>query len=123
VGAIELIVRAGAVRDEKCLVAIAGFDARELGGHGIQGFIPRDALEFALTAFASSFEGMKQPFGVVLAAQVGPSARAGAQLRGRQAVGAVISVQAGDAPIFNMGDQQAAATAVVSRASNTDFGL
>ena len=40
VRAVELVVGAGAVGDKQRSVAVVGFDALELGGDGIQGFIP-----------------------------------------------------------------------------------
>jgi len=99
-----------------------GFDALELGGDGLEGFVPGDALELTFAACPGPFERMQQPVGVVLAAQVGPPARAGAQLGGGEAVWAVVAVEAGDASVFDMGDQQAASAAVVGRAADADFG-
>ena len=64
---------------------------------------------------------MEQPVGVVLAAQVGPSARAGAQLRGGETIRAVVGVEAGDASVFDVGDEQTASAAVVGGAANADF--
>jgi hypothetical protein len=78
--------------------------------------------ELAFAACPGAFERMQQPVGVVLAAQVGPSARAGAQLRGGEAVRAVVGVEAGDAPsVFDVGDEQAASAAVVGRQSTNKF--
>ena len=64
---------------------------------------------------------MEQPIGVVLAAQVGPSTRAGAQLRRGERIRPVVGVQAGDAPVLDVRDQQAASAAVVGRAADADF--
>jgi hypothetical protein len=42
-------------------------------------------------------------------------------LRRGEAVGAVVGVEAGDASVFDVGDQQAASPAVVGGAADTDF--
>jgi hypothetical protein len=55
---------------------------------------------------------------VVLPPQVCPPARAGAQLRRLQHIRAVVRLQPGDHPIFNMRDQQAAPAAVMRRAAH-----
>jgi hypothetical protein len=54
-----------------------------------------------------------------LAAQIGPTARAGAQLRRGKAVQAIVGIQAGYDAILNVGQEQAASTAVVGRASHS----
>lgn len=58
---------------------------------------------------------------MVLAAQVGASAWAGAQLRSGEAVGTVVGLEAGDASVFNVGDEQAASATIVGRATDTNF--
>jgi len=65
---------------------------------------------------------MQQSVGMVLAAQVSPSARAGAQLGGGDGIGAVVGVEADDASVFDVGDEQAASAAVVGGAADADFG-
>lgn len=78
VRAVELVVGAGAVGDKQGAVAIGGFDALKLRGDGVEGFVPGDAFKFTVAPFSGSPERIKQAVGVVLAAQVGASARAGA---------------------------------------------
>ena len=65
---------------------------------------------------------MQQPVGVILAAQVGTSARAGAQLRRGERIGAVVGVEADDASVLDVRDQQTASAAVVGGAADADFG-
>lgn len=111
--AVELVVTAGVIRDEQALVAVDGFDALELGGNGIEGFVPGDACELGGAARPGAFEWVEQPIGVVLAAQIGASARAGAQLRGGEGIGAVVGIEGGDFSVPDMGDEQAGSAAVV----------
>jgi len=117
-----LVVGAGAVGDKQGFVAVGGFDAFELGGDGVEGFIPGNLLELPFAAFARPFERMQQPVWVILAAQISPSTRAGTQLRSGEAVGAVVGVEARDTSVFDVGDQQAAPAAVVGRAADADGG-
>ena len=121
VRAIELVVGAGAVGDKERAVAVFGFDALELSGDAVEGFVPGNALELAFAACPRPFERMQQPVGVVLAAQVGASARTGTQLGSSEAVRPVVSVQPDDTSVFEVGDQQTASAAVVGRTADTDF--
>jgi len=67
--------------------------------------------------------GVEQPVGVVLAAQVGAPAHAGAQLQRGDDIGAVVGVQAGDAPVLDVGDQEAAPPTVVRWTADADQAL
>lgn len=58
---------------------------------------------------------------MVLAAQVSPSSRAGAQLGGCEAIGAVVGVETGDASVFDVGNQQTTPAAIVGGATDADF--
>ena len=121
--AIDLVVAARAIGHEQSAVAIGIFDALHFARHGIQGFVPRDALELALAAFPHPLHRVLEPVGMVLAPQIGPPARAGTQLRCRQRIRPVVSVEPGDdAPpagvLLDVGHQQAAAAAIVGWAAH-----
>jgi hypothetical protein len=76
-----------------------------LSGNGVEGFIPGDAGKPAFAAPASPFKWIHQAVGVVLPAQVSPPAGTRPQLGSRQAVRAVVGIQANDAAILNPGDE------------------
>jgi hypothetical protein len=57
---------------------------------------------------------------VILAAEIGPPAHTGAQLRRGQRIGTVVGVEAGDLAVLNMGDEQAASAAVVGGAAHAN---
>ncbi len=117
---IELVITTGTIGDEQGTVAILLAHAQQLLGQQIQGLIPGNALETAFAAPADPLERMLQPVRMVLAPQVGPAARTGAQLGRREQIRPVIGIQPGDPPILNVGLQQAAAAAIVRRTPHPD---
>jgi hypothetical protein len=57
---------------------------------------------------------------MVLSAEVGPPAHASAELGSGEGVRAVVGAQAGDDAVLDMGNEQTAPAAVVSRAAHPD---
>ncbi len=77
-------------------------------------------MELSAPARTEASKGLSQPVGVILSAEIGASAHAGAQLRRGDRIRAVIRLEPNNAPVAHMGDQQTASAAVMSRAANPD---
>ena len=80
---------------------------------------PEDEWRLA-PALADALQRLGQAIGVILTAQIGTSAHAGAELRCRDRIRAVIRFETDDAPTADGGDQQTASTAVVGGAPDAD---
>ena len=122
VRAIELVVGAGAIGNEQRGVAVPVLDALHFAGKAVERLVPGDGRELALAAFADALERSRETVGVVLAAEIGTAAHAGAQLRRGEGIGAVICVEADDATGLDVGDQHATPAAVVGGAADADPG-
>ena len=85
------------------------------------GLHPRKSDEIPVPTPAGAFKRSQQPVGMVLAPEICPPTHAGAQLRRSQRIRAIVGVEASDAAILDMGDEQAATPAVVGRAADTDL--
>lgn len=96
------------------------FNPFELSCDGFEGFVPRNGTELTISAPSYPSKRLHQPVRVILAAEIGPSTDTGTKLGCDQRIRAVIGVEAGDLAVLNVGDEQAATTAVVSRAANAD---
>ncbi len=75
---VELVITPRAVRDEKRVVAVLGLDSNHLAGDFAQSLVPRNADELPLAALPHPFQRIQQPIGMILSAQIGTSAGAGA---------------------------------------------
>ena len=92
------------------LVAVRVDDALELAGDGVDGLVPADLLELALTALADALHGLRQAVGVVEPAAHGAAAQAGACLQG--VVAGVVGFHVDDLAIAAVPLEYAAAAAV-----------
>ena len=77
-------------------------------------------MELPAPARTNASKRLSQPVGVILAAQIGASAHAGAQLGRRNRIRAVIRLEPHDAPVAYVRDQQAAPSTVMCRAADPD---
>ncbi len=96
------------------------FDAFDLRGESVEGFVPRNGMELSAPARTDAFQWLGQSVGVILAAQVRASAHTGAQLRRGDRIRAVVRFEPNDATVAHVCDQQTAAAAVMCRAADPD---
>lgn len=112
------------VGDVDRLVAVRVDDALELAGDGVDGLVPADLLELALTALPDALHGVVDAVGVGKPTTVGATAQAGAGLHVLEIpVLGRVRVDPDDLVVFHMELKRATAGAVDGAASPRDLLL
>ena len=117
-------MRSRPIGDVESTVSVGLFDALDFAGDFVQGFIPADSRELALSTLSDTFHRVFQPVRVVLPAKIGQPAGTGQQTRIIDPViVAIIRLKVGDTAVLDMRNEQTSSAAVMRRTTGSDLAF